>query len=225
MLGYSIAEAPIGGAPQSGGEAATQVFADLSGGYSIAALVSADLTGSYSIASAVTLVSADLVGSYGIAGLVSADLSGAYGIAAFVHADFTGNFAIESDLGQIMTFSASAARTVTVNAGLKPFTAGDLWNMADPKKPRSGKDSDSTVDYSFNWTPWLLDVVDSIVSHEIVLTEGLTNAGSTVVGSVVTVFVAAGTPSKRASLTCRITTASTPPRSEDRTLYLDIEAA
>jgi hypothetical protein len=193
MLGYSIAEAPIGAAPQSA-EGATLVFADLSGVYSLAALVSADLTGSYAIASAATLVSADLVGSYAIAAMVGASLSGSYGIAALLRADLIGSFTIESDLGQTMTFTASAARTVTVNAGLKPFTAGDLWNMADPKKPRSGKDSDSTVDYSFNWTPWLLDVVDSIVSHEIVLTEGLTDAGSTVVGSVVTVFVGAGTP-------------------------------
>jgi hypothetical protein len=124
-----------------------------------------------------------------------------------------------------MSFTPSTARTVTINPGAKPFAAGELWNMSDSKKPRSWKDSDSTVDYSFNWTPWLLDVTDTIVSHEILVTEGLQKEGSTVNGAIVTVFVSAGNLSKRASITCRITTGSTPPRIEDRTIYLDIESA
>lgn len=158
------------------------------------------------------------------AGLVSASLAAAYAISNLVQASLVASYEIENLPGNQM-FTPSTARTVTVSPGAKPFTAGDLWNMSDPKKPRSPKDSDSTVDYSFNWEPWLLDVVDGIASHDIQVTEGLANEGSSVTGSVVTVFVSGGTNAKRAALTCRVTTSSTPPRVEDRTIYLDIEAA
>ena len=123
-----------------------------------------------------------------------------------------------------MSFVSSAARTVSVGAGSKPFAAGEFWNMSDPKKPRAPKDPNATTDFSFNWGPWLLDVADTIASHSILTTEGLINRGSQVNGNVVTVFLADGTPGRRAELTCRIVTRSSPPRIEDRTIALDIES-
>lgn len=203
---------------------ATQVNADLTGSYVINQLVAADMAGSYTVGSAVILVSADLAGSYSITGRVIADLAGSYGVIAHVSANLAGSYGIETN-EVAMSYTKSVERTVTVSAGNKPFTAGTLWNMTDPKKPRSIKDPDATLDYSFDWTPWLLDAVDSVASHQIILGDGLTNAGSSLVGSVITVFVAGGTLETRAGVTCRVTTASVPPRIVDRTVYLDIEGS
>ena len=178
--------------------------------------------------SSIMFVSADLLATYSIGpvgSLVVADLAATFTIRALVGANLIAAYAIATATGLPMSFTPSAARTVTVEPGVKPFSAGTLWTMTDPKKPRSSKDGDSTVDYSFNWTPWLADVVDSISTHEILLSDGLVNQGSSVVGGKVTVFVSGGAPSKRESITCRITTISSPPRVEDRTIFLDIEAA
>lgn len=221
MIGLPISAYAIGAS-----DAGTSlVYSDMAGAYSIAAFVSADLAGSYAIEGGTTLVSADLAGAFSVAALVGSNLAATFTTAVLVRADLLANFAIESNNGEQMSFTPSVARTVTVNPGSKPFTAGELWNLSEPKKPRSPKDSDSTVDYSFNWAPWLADVSDTIASHEILVTDGLVSEGSSSSGTLVTVFVSAGTPAKRASITCRIMTASTPPRSEDRTIFLDMEAA
>lgn len=216
--------------------AASLNFTDFAGGFSVSGLAHADLASSFSVSE---LRNSDFAGSFKLSELSYADFTGTFKVSAYLYSDFAASFAVEngtlahSDFigtfsvmtGVIMSFSPSAARTVTINAGLKPYTTGDLWDMSNPKSPRSPKDSDSTVDYSFNWAPWLADVVDSISSHQILVTDGLVNAGSSVVGNVVTVFVSAGTPSMRAALTCRIATNSVPARVEDRTIYLDIQAA
>ena len=190
--------------------------------YGSPASVSSDLVGTYAVRAH---VGADFISTYGVRQLVGASLSATYAIRALVGANLTATYAIATATGLPMSFTPSAARTVTVEPGVKPFSAGTLWTMSDPKKPRTVKDGDSLIDYSFNWAPWLLDVVDTITGHEILLTEGLVSEGSAAVGGKVTVFVSGGTANKRASITCRITTGSTPPRVEDRTIYLDIEAA
>lgn len=227
MLGLSpVAGAPVAGLPGAQVDSGTTlVFSDLAGSYAVKALVAAELPATYSIAH---LVGADLDATYSIGvavSLVSADLAATFTIRALVGANLTATYAIATATGLPMSFTPSAARTVTIEPGVKPFSAGTLWTMTDPKKPRTTKDSDSSEDYTFNWAPWLLDVADTIIGHEILLTEGLANEGSSVNGSKVTVFVSAGIPAKRASVTCRIITASTPPRTQDRTIFLDIEAA
>lgn len=207
VYSYDATRAPVGADLAASYSIASSVGNNLVASYSIMALVGSDFAGSYSISASASVVGASFVGSYSILSAVGASLSATYEI-----------------LAASISFTASAARTVTINTGAKPFAAGDLWNMAEPKKPKSTKDTDATLDYTFNWTPWLLDAVDTILSHEIVVTEGLEVEGSAVNGSSVTVFVKGGNPSKRASITCRITTRSVPPRKEDRTIYLDIEA-
>ncbi len=239
MLGFSpISGAPISGYSdqQSGAVLVSAdllaaysvrnfVSADINAAYSVAQLVSVDLSGTYAVGAVDTLVSADLQATYTVASLVGTNLAATFTIRALVGANLTATYAIATATGLPMSFTPSAARTVTVEPGVKPFSAGTLWTMSDPKKPRTTKDGDSLIDYSFNWAPWLLDVVDTIAGHEFLLTEGLINEGSSVTDGKATVFVSAGNNGKRASITCRITTASTPPRVEDRTIFLDIEAA
>lgn len=131
-----------------------------------------------------------------------------------------------------MSFTPSVARTITVSASGTPFsTTSSFWNLADSKKPRGWKDPDATIDITFDWGPWLADIADTIRAGglEFIVDGGLVSAGSTFVDAKCTIFLSAGTAPlgssiTRAPVTCRITTSSTPPRIEDRTAYLDIEA-
>jgi hypothetical protein len=144
-----------------------------------------------------------------------------YGIAVSFDYDVAFTFGI---LGGPLTYTASAVRTVRVQPGTRAFTAsGDFWDMSNPKKPRGLKDPNSTIDISIDWSDWLADCQDAAVSYTWTLDGGLTQAGAGTLGNVSTVFVSAGTSGAVANLTCRITTASTPPRSEDRTVQLTIE--
>jgi hypothetical protein len=134
--------------------------------------------------------------------------------------------------GSTMSFTPSVARTITVNATGNAFSANStFWNLADPKKPRGWKDPDATVDITFDWGPYLADIADAIRAGglEFIVDEGLVAVDFTFVGAKCTIFLSGGTFGNgstvtRAPVTCRITTSSTPPRIEDRTIYLDIEA-
>ena len=204
--------------------AAASVDADLPITYNMRALVAADLAINYNVAAAPGApVNADMVFAYNVRNSVIADLVIAFDVRVRATADLIIGYNIIAEATQ-MSFTPSAIRVVSVGAGSKPFTAGELWNMSDPKKPRAPKDPDATIDFSFNWTPWLQDVADTIATHTILTTDGLTNEGSQVNGDLVTVFLSAGNPSKRGEVTCRISTNSSPPRIEDRTIYLDIES-
>lgn len=174
-----------------------------------------------------TLVSADLVLSYTVSAYVAAELALAYGVRAFVSKTLSIAYQIEVDENPPMSFTPSAARTVMVNATRRTFTAtGDFWSLTDPKKPIGLKDPDATTDFTFDWTEWLTDVQDQIAPNGAVflVNEGLVEEASTVVGTKCTVFLSGGTISKTALLVCRITTVSVPPRTEDRTVALTIEA-
>lgn len=121
-----------------------------------------------------------------------------------------------------MSFTPSAARTVTVNATGPVFTVtGNYWNTSDPKKPRGSKDPNSTIDITFDWAPWLADMGDPEIASATFILAGLTDAGNFALGTKTTVFVGGGI-GQQASITCRVVTASTPPRTDDRTVYLDI---
>ncbi len=127
--------------------------------------------------------------------------------------------------GAYMSFTPSAARTVSVHPGSQAFTAGSFWNMSDPTKPRGTKDPNSTIDVTFDWTAYLADVEDEIAPGglEFVLGEGLEDVGFEFDGALCSIFLAAGTALTTSPILCRITTSSIPPRVEDRTVYLSIE--
>lgn len=152
---------------------------------------------------------------------LNADFTFSYAIAASVSADFTFNYGI---LGGDLTYTPSTVRTVKVQPGTRAFTAaGDFWDMTNPKQPRGLKDPNSTIDISIDWSDWLADAQDAGTSYAWTLTGGVTQAGAGVLGNVSTVFISGGTAGLLATLTCRITTASTPPRIEDRTVTLNLE--
>lgn len=202
MLGYGpLSSAPLGAEATTAG-----VDADLVISYNVIGPVDADLVISYNV---LQQVSADLVISYDV-------------LQASADADLVITYSILTG-DPLMTYTPSPQRTVTVEPGLKPFTVGAFWTATDPKKPRAPKDPNATLDFSFNWGPWLLDIGDTIVSHTFIVDGGLVDEGSAVAGDVATVFVSGGTLAALAAVTCRISTASVPPRIEDRTVYLNIE--
>jgi hypothetical protein len=120
------------------------------------------------------------------------------------------------------SFTPSAARTVAVQAIAPVFTGGKFWNLNDPKKPHGSKDPNSTIDITFDWSAWLADMGSPAIASVTFTLSGVDDAGSYATGNKTTVFVSGGTGSQ-ATVTCKITTASTPARVDERTVYLDME--
>jgi hypothetical protein len=87
-------------------------------------------------------------------------------------------------------------------------------------KAKIKKDPNATLDYSFNWAPWLAIVTDTIASVTWVKSVGLTIVSQSFTGTSATAFISGGVLGALESLTCRITTAGG--RTEDRTIFLQI---
>jgi hypothetical protein len=122
----------------------------------------------------------------------------------------------------IPMFIPSAARTINVQATSPVFTGGKYWNLIDPKKPRGAKDPDATIDITFDWSVWLADIGSPNISDVAFTLNGVDSVGSFSDGIKTTVFVSGGTSGSSALVACKITTATTPPRVDERTIYLDI---
>lgn len=119
------------------------------------------------------------------------------------------------------TFMRSKQRTIIIKAAPGKFAQeGDFWKLDGARKPLGSIDPNSTIDITFNWTEVLADIQDTITNVQFDII-GLTNKGSSTQGAFATIFVSNATANP--SITCRITTASTPPRVEDRTVYLTVE--
>jgi len=82
------------------------------------------------------------------------------------------------------------------------------------------KDPNATLDYLFDWEPWLTEVSDSIASVAWVLSSGLTKVSESSTTTSATVFVLGGTLDETETITCRITTNGG--RIDDRTINLKI---
>ena len=82
------------------------------------------------------------------------------------------------------------------------------------------KDPNATLDYSFDWGPYLTPLTDTIVLVEWVLSTGLTKVSQSNTATTATVFVSGGVLDEVETLTCRITTAGG--RIDDRTISLNI---
>ncbi len=101
------------------------------------------------------------------------------------------------------------------------------------EKPTGIKDPNATLDISFDWTDWLGEMGDTISGHQIIIESPMTVVSHTQIGGVVTIFLSGGVvgggsgvgaDSKPAyPVTCRVTTNSTPPRIDDRTVYIRIQ--
>lgn len=123
------------------------------------------------------------------------------------------------------TFTRSLSRTINISEVPGQFDQdGKFWTLTGTRKPTGSIDPNATIDITFNWTALLADIKDTIadVQFDII---GLTNKGAYRDGAFATIFVgsAVNAPNNPPSITCRITTASVPPRVEDRTVYLIVE--
>ncbi len=84
------------------------------------------------------------------------------------------------------------------------------------------KDPNATLDYSFDWTAYLLPIVDTISSVSFIASSGITVVSQTNNTTVATAFVSGGAIGATETLTCRIVTAGG--RTDDRTIELKIVA-
>lgn len=82
------------------------------------------------------------------------------------------------------------------------------------------KDPNAVLDYTFDWTQWLLPMADAIASVTWVLSAGLTKVTSTNSSNTATAFISGGVVGTTESVTCRIVTAGG--RTDDRTISLKI---
>lgn len=82
------------------------------------------------------------------------------------------------------------------------------------------KDPNAVLDYTFDWSAWLLPLSDTIASVTWIVTSGLTTSSPTNTTTTATVFVAGGVDGNTEKLTCRIVTANG--RTDDRSVDLKI---
>ena len=106
-----------------------------------------------------------------------------------------------------------------------PTTTVDDTYVSKSYGPLIPKDPDATLDYPFDWTPYLTDIGDTISSVVWVLDPSLTKVNSAFDSMHATVWVSGGIapvlPALNAvPVTCRITT--TGGRTDDRTIFLKI---
>lgn len=120
-------------------------------------------------------------------------------------------------------FVPSVSRTVQILAGKTVYNAGAFWTVTGSAGPVANKDPNSTIDIHFEWAPWLADIGNAKLSNvTFSLGNGLEAAGviPTLTGG--TIFVSGGTLNTNGTVTCRVTTNTTPPRIEERTVTLAI---
>lgn len=121
-----------------------------------------------------------------------------------------------------ITFIPSKARTLKVKAAALTFEGGAFWDLTIPRKPSGRKDPDSIIDITLDWSDVLDDITDTIAGIDWTV-KNATSTGSYPSGALTTLFVAGGTVSTLIEITATMTSASNPPRKEDRTVYLKVE--
>lgn len=87
------------------------------------------------------------------------------------------------------------------------------------------KDPNAVLDYPFDWAAWLtLNGGDTIASAEFIVDPSLTVVLQASDSTTATVWLSGGvkpaTGSNKLRVTCRITTNNTPPRTDDRSIFL-----
>lgn len=68
------------------------------------------------------------------------------------------------------------------------------------------KDPESVLDYQFDWSDWLSGDGDTIASHAVTVTSGLTLDSSTATTTAVTAWISGGTIGQQYTADCRIVT-------------------
>lgn len=100
----------------------------------------------------------------------------------------------------------------------------DTFVQTASGKPTIYKDPSALLDYTEDWTDWLALISPGtrIASHTITPNGAMTVSSSTDDGLKVTAFLGGGVLGQTESVTYRITTDDTPPRTDERTLYFKI---
>ena len=83
------------------------------------------------------------------------------------------------------------------------------------------KDDNANLDYTFDWTTWLTDIGDTIVSSTVTADAGVTLSNKTNTTMKVTVFVAGGTIGGQYQVNCQIVTAGG--RTDERSFYINVK--
>lgn len=84
------------------------------------------------------------------------------------------------------------------------------------------KDPSELLDYSWDWSPWLAEVGDTIASATVTSDDGLTIVGESIItDTMVTQRVSGGALNASCTIVCQITTASG--LIGERTISLTIE--
>ncbi len=104
----------------------------------------------------------------------------------------------------------------------------DTYDVTNPDKPKIVKDPNATLDYTFDWTQWLTDISDSIISATISVVPAddastLNIVQQTVASPKVIAWLSGGVAGKTYQVTCHITTASTPARVDDRSIFIKVK--
>jgi hypothetical protein len=84
------------------------------------------------------------------------------------------------------------------------------------------KDPNAVLDYSFNWSDWLTDG-ELISTSTWINPDSITINTSTNTTTTTVVWLSGGTSGKSYRLTNRIVTNSSPARTEDRTLLIEVQ--
>lgn len=119
-------------------------------------------------------------------------------------------------------FTPSSARTIFVEATSPVFTGSKWWNLTDSKKPRGLKDPEATIDITFDWSDWLNDISPAVISDVTFTPTGVNSVNTFFNGTTATVFISGGVLNVAATVACKIITNTTPPRTDERTVYIDI---
>jgi hypothetical protein len=79
------------------------------------------------------------------------------------------------------------------------------------------KDPDAVLDYSVDWSSWL-DDAETVASHVVIASTGITVDSDNEAAGVVTVWLSGGTVGERYTVTTRITTSAG--RTDDRSIEI-----
>lgn len=192
--------------------------------------VTANLTTAIRLSSTITATSAvsatlstgaTLSASIAASSSVSANLTTQIKLQATLQAvsEVSGDLTVAT---VIPTFTPSAARTIFVQSASPVFTGSKWWNLADSKKPRGLKDPDATIDITFDWSDWLNDISPAIISDVTFTVVGSDNVNTFHDGTTATVFLSGGVVGAASTVACKIQTNTTPARTDERTVYIDI---
>ena len=80
------------------------------------------------------------------------------------------------------------------------------------------KDPDAVLDYEWDWSAWL--GTDTIASHTVTASAGLTVDSTEATDTAVTVWLSGGTVGQTYSVTCHVVTAAG--REDDRTVTVTV---